>query len=582
MTMTNFFTDNQDIQFLFDHMDIARLAAIMEEDFRFTEEFEHAPRDAEEAVDNYRRILATVGELTAERIAPTAEETDRIGNILNDDGTVTYTPGIADAVKSLSQAGVMGFTLPHRFGGLNCPNLVYTMAIDIVSRADASLMNLFGLQGIGETINAFADEDIRQAYLPDMASGKASGAMVLTEPDAGSDLQAVKVKAWQDDAGRWYINGVKRFITNGCGDVLLVLARSEPDIADGRGLSLFLADKGPKVKVRRIENKLGIHGSPTCELVFEDTPAKLIGERQQGLIKYVMALMYGARMGIAAQSLGIAEAACHAARSYAHSRRQFGATIDAFPAVREMLVDMSVDLQAARALTYYASLCVDVDQGLQRKLASASLDPDEKKKLKSKAREYRKINGLLTPMCKYWASEMCLRVANNAVAVLGGSGYMKDYPVERLTRDARITSIYEGTSQLQIVAAIGGITSGAAETIINQLLDRQWSSDIAPMVDQIRSGVADLADAIAFVKDQPDPNYRRLYARKLVDMAIYLIIGAIFCDHAAESDAKRAVLRRWLAARMPELQMNKQLICSGDDIILSEFETLAGPVPDAD
>ncbi|MGB2822647.1 MAG: acyl-CoA dehydrogenase family protein, partial [Phycisphaerae bacterium] len=361
--MANFYTDNDDIQFLFRHMDMARLAEIVEEGFRFHEELDFAPEDAADAVDNYERILRVIGGLCAEVIAPTAEQTDEVGNILNEDGSVTYAPGIAEAIRRLGQADMMGFTLPYRFGGLNCPNLLYTMSNEIVSRADAALMNVYGLQGIAETINAFASDEIKRKYLPRMASGEWTGAMVLTEPDAGSDLQAVKVRAWQDGEGNWFVRGVKRFITNGCGDVLLVLCRTEPEISDGRGLSLLLVERSQRVKVRRLENKLGIHGSPTCELFFDDAPAKLIGERQRGLITYVMSLMNGARVGIAAQSLGIGEAAYRVARDYAHSRRQFDTPIENFPAVRELLVNMSVDIQAARALTYHGSFCVDVEIG---------------------------------------------------------------------------------------------------------------------------------------------------------------------------------------------------------------------------
>ncbi|HEB61270.1 MAG TPA: acyl-CoA dehydrogenase, partial [Phycisphaeraceae bacterium] len=356
--MSNFYRDNEDIQFYFNYFDIPRVADVMEEGFRFADKFEQAPADGEEAVTRYREILDKLGTVAGEVISPTAEETDKIGNRLNEDGTVTYAPGIAKALDEMSKLGVMGFTLPYEYHGLNCPNLIYTMSIDIVSRADASLMNLYGLQGIAETINANADEEIKKEILPRMADGSFTGAMVLTEPQAGSDLQNVQVKAWQDEDGNWYIRGKKRFITNGCGDVQLVLARSEQDITDGRGLSLFMTTKGPNVQVKRLENKLGINGSPTCELYFDDAPARLIGERQQGLIKYVMALMYGARMGVAAQALGIAEAAFRFARDYAAQRKQFGTSIDTFPAVREMLTDMYVDLCAARALTYHASFNV--------------------------------------------------------------------------------------------------------------------------------------------------------------------------------------------------------------------------------
>ncbi len=583
--MANFYADNEDIQFLFKHMDLARLASLSEEGFTFARQFDFAPADAKDAVDNYQRILNSVGEIAGERIAPTAEETDKVGNVLNADGSVTYAPGIAQAIKLLGQADMMGFTLPYRFGGLNCPSLVYTMSNEIVSRADAALMNVYGLQGIAETINAFASEEIKKDYLPRMANGEWTGAMVLTEPDAGSDLQAVKTRAYQDANGNWFVRGVKRFITNGCGEVLLVLARTEPEISDGRGLSCILVEKGPKVKIRRLENKLGIHGSPTCEIFFDDAPGKLIGERQRGLITYVMSLMNGARIGIAAQSLGIGEAAYRVARDYAHSRKQFDTAIENFPAVRELLVDMSIDVQAARALTYYATFCVDLELGALKKLElgdTSTLSPDQKKALRADSRKYKGYNKLLTPMAKYYSSEMSMRVSNTSMAVLGGSGYMKDYAVERHLRDSRITTIYEGTSQLQVVAAIAGVISGTANEVIEEILaGRTWSSDIAPLVEQIRQGLGVLNEAVAFTKSQMG-SYRDLYARKLVDMAINLLVGSIFCDQASANAKKLAVAKRWLTDKMPQNRMLKEQACSGDQSVVSDFETLAGPVPVAE
>ena len=577
--MANFYTDNDDIQFLFKHMDLARLAGIMEEDFSFHDEFDFAPEDAEDAVDNYQRILTALGQLAGDVIAPTAEDTDRLGNTLNDDGSVTYTPGIAQAIERLAQADMMGFTLPYRFGGLNCPTLVYTMSNDMISRADASLMNIYGLQGIGETINAYASEEIKDEYLPKMAAGQWTGAMVLTEPDAGSDLQAVKVQAYQDDEGNWFVHGVKRFITNGCGEVLLVLARTEPDIVDGRGLSLLLVKRGPTVKVRRLEDKLGIHGSPTCELFFDHSPAKLVGQRQRGLITYVMSLMNGARVGIAAQGIGIAEAACRVARQYGNSRKQFGMTIDRFPAVRELLVNMQVDIRAARALTYYGAFCVDLQYGAQRQLDAGIEDDDEKKAARGVSKKYARFNKMLTPMGKYYGSEMSMRVANNSVAVLGGSGFMKDYPVERNLRDSRITTIYEGTSQLQVIAAVAGVTSGTARTVVDDLLDDDRDGELGELTAQIREGLALMDEAIAFVKAQPGTSYRDLYARKLVDMAIFLIVAALFCDQAADDETRLPLAKHWLAWRMPELRMCKDQCCSGAKAVIDEFEALAGPVP---
>jgi len=334
--MANFYTDNDDIQFLFRHINLANLSAICEENFKFAAQFDYAPADADEAVKNYEMTLNSIGQLSGDFIAPRAESVDRQGNKLNADGSVTYAQGIAEAMDKLAKADAMGFTLPHRFGGLNFPNLVYSMAIEIVSRADASLMNIFGLQGIAETINAYASEEIKQKYLHDFCAGKVTGAMVLTEPDAGSDLQSVKLRSFEDKNGNWFLHGVKRFITNGCGEVLLVLARSEPDRSGGLGLSLFVCDRSPTVHIRRLEDKLGIHGSPTCEIFFDNTPCQLIGERQRGLITYVMSLMNGARIGIAGQSMGIAEAAFRIARDYAASRKQFGLAIEKLPAVRDM------------------------------------------------------------------------------------------------------------------------------------------------------------------------------------------------------------------------------------------------------
>ena len=584
--MANFYADNDDIKFLFKHMDVARLAGIVEEGFKFAGEFDFAPASAQDAVDNYQRILNSIGEIAGERIAPTAEETDKVGNTLNADGSVTYAPGISLAIKLLGQADMMGFTLPYRFGGLNCPTLVYTMSNEIISRADASLMNIYGLQGIAETINAFADEQIKNDYLPRMANGEWTGAMVLTEPDAGSDLQAVKTRAYQDADGNWLVRGVKRFITNGCGEVLLVLARTEPEISDGRGLSCLLVERGPKVKIRRLENKLGIHGSPTCEIFFDDAPAKLIGERQRGLITYVMSLMNGARIGIAAQSLGIGEAAYRVARDYAHSRKQFDTAIENFPSVRELLVDMSLDVQAARTLTYYSTFCVDLEIGALRKFEFGNVqDKDEKKNLRDISRKFKRYNGMLTPMSKYYASEMSMRVSNGSMAVLGGSGYMKDYPVERYLRDSRITTIYEGTTQLQIVAAIRGVSSGSAEAVINELIAKptvadQWPAEISPMIEQIKSGLALLNEVIVFVKGPTaGTEYMDLMGRKIVDMAITLIVGALFCDQGVANPQKAAVAKRWLAAKMPELRMNHQIVMSGDRQVIADFETLAGPVP---
>jgi len=597
--MGNFYRDNDDIQFLFRHINLGELAEAFEEGFRFAGEFDYAPAGIEEAVQNYDMVLESLGELGADFIAPRAEDVDRQGNVLNADGSVTRAEGIAEALEKLGQAQVMGFTLPHRFGGLNFPNLTYSMATEIISRADASLMNIFGLQGIAETINAFADEEIKQQYLPPFAEGKVTGAMVLTEPDAGSDLQAVKLRAFQDDEGNWFLHGVKRFITNGCGDVLLVLARSEPDRSGGLGLSLLVCEPGPTVHIRRLEDKLGIHGSPTCEIFFDNTPCQLIGERRRGLAPYVATLMNGARIGIAAQSVGIAEAAYRIARDYAASRKQFGVAIEKLPAVRDMMIDMKIDIEAGRALLYDASRVVDLALGYNKQLESnPPADKGELKALKNRARTYKRYAGLLTPMSKYYGSEMCNRVAYDSIQVLGGSGYMRDYASERHARDARITTIYEGTSQLQIVAAVRGVCSGTTEKYLAELAGLEYDAEVKPLLDKLTEGTEQLKAAIEFTKTNGN-DYMDLYGRALVDIAIDLINGYLFCGQAStkvEMDVpvaggsngqtvpmkqrKALLARRYVEKNAPKIKALTDLICQGDKSSFTDYEVLAGRVPE--
>lgn len=583
--MSNFYLDNDDIRFNLEQAGLGEIAALMEDDFRFAQEHDEAPKNAEEAVQRYQKLLEEFGRIAAQEIAPTATHTDEVGNILNDDGSVTYTPGIENALEKLGGQGFMGLTLPYRYGGLNCPNVLLTATNDIISRADASLMNLYGLQGIAETINDFADDGMKDEFLADMAAGRKTGAMVLTEPEAGSDLQSVKVTAEEQPDGSWRINGVKRFITNGCGHVLLVMARSEADITDGRGLSLFLVERGEGVRVRRLENKLGIHGSPTCELEFTNAPARLVGERQQGLVRYVMALMYGARLGIAAQSLGIAESAYRVALDYAHERKQFGSEIAQFPAVRELLVESRLDIIAARALTYYASASVDRLRGMERDLERDAFDDaGQKRELKQAARKLKKVSGMLTPMSKYYGSEMSMRVTNHAISVMGGNGYMHDYPLERHLRDSRITTIYEGTTQLQIVAASSAVVNGAAKALVEQLLEGEWAPPVAELADQIRAALPMLDEAIERTKSDNDPNYRRLHARRLTDMALTLIIAALLAGQARASDKRLAFAKHWLETRLPEFRAMHERIMSGERLALAAFETLAELElkPDAD
>ncbi|MDR2116483.1 MAG: acyl-CoA dehydrogenase family protein [Planctomycetaceae bacterium] len=578
--MPNFFNDNQDICFLFDYFDLKELAAIQE---RETPNglADYLPDHLDDAVDNYRRILEIAGEIAAETLAPNAEQIDAEGNTLNPNGTVTLHPLVRQNLERLTQADMMGFTLPRKYGGLNCPILIYTMATELVARGDGSFMNMFGLQGIADTIYAFASDEIKNEVLPKFSSGAVTGAMVLTEPDAGSDLQAVRLRADQLPDGSWVLNGVKRFITNGCGEILLVLARSEHEIKDGRGLSLFICERSPAVKVRCLEKKLGIHGSPTCELVFDNTPARLIGERQRGLITYVLALMNGARLGIAAQSLGIAEAAYRLARTYAHTRAQFGAPIERLAAVADMVVGMQIKIEAMRALTYETARVCDLENNTNRLLEHYpdQLSEAEKKEFKQNSRMYKRLNAMLTPMSKYFSAEGCIFVTSETIQVLGGSGYIKDYPAERYWRDARITAIYEGTSQLQIVAAIKGITSGVLVTYLDSFEKKIYDD---PKLEELKTilikGRTEIQSAVDFAKSQSGA-YIDLIARNLVDAAIAVLTGHYLLGQATKNERKKHVAELFIAQNELLVTMKCAHVKLGNSKVIDNYELLAGSVP---
>lgn len=580
--MSNFYLDNPDIEKTIDALDLSEVATLLEQDFKFAKEYDFAPTDVADAIDNYKRALSVCGDIIGNRIASTAEETDRVGNVLNADGSVTYAPGIKLAIELLGRSRLAGCTIPYYLGGLNMPCTILTACNDIVSRADAALMNIFGLQGIAETINSFASEDIKAQYIPKLCDGTYTGAMVLTEPDAGSDLQSVKTMAYQDENGNWFVNGVKRFITNGCGDVLLVLARTEPGTTNGAGLSCLLVEKCSQVKIRRLEHKLGINGSPTCEMVFNNAPAKLIGQRKRGLITYVMALMNGARVGISAQGTGIGEASYRAARDYAAARKQFGVTIDTFPALRELMVDMNVDLQAARLLAYYGSKSVDLENGLTKKFESLKGTPDAMA-VRGRMKKYAGFNKMLTPLAKYYASEMSMRTSNGAVAVLGGSGFMKDYPVERYLRDARITTIYEGTSQLQVVAAIAGVMAGLYKDVVADVYEGLDTSAFEAEKAEIAKLVSELDVAVEYVKNHPEGKvYHDLHARQLVDATIAVIVGALFVRKAAKFAEYKPALAYWLATKYPTARAELAKAQSGYIASVTDFEALAPAVTLAD
>ncbi len=519
--MANFYTDNKELKFHLYHPLMEKIVRLKERNFSEKDQYDFAPMDHEDAMDNFDRVLEVVGEICGDIIAPNAESIDTEGPKVVE-GHVVYAQGTARNIEALNKAGLMGMSLPRRFGGLNFPIVPYIMAADVVSRADAGFVNIWGLQDCAETINEFASEEQKEKYLTRVCQGETM-AMDLTEPDAGSDLQAVQLKASLDEkSGKWLLNGVKRFITNGDGHISLVLARSEAGTKDGRGLSMFIYDKNHGgVTVRRIEHKLGIIGSPTCELVFKDAPAELVGSRKMGLIKYVMALMNGARLGIAAQSVGISESAYREALSYARERMQFGKAIMRFPAIYEMLSNMKAKLDASRTLLYETARFVDVYKTYMHIAEERSLEKEEREEMK----KYQKLADFYTPLAKGISSEFCNQLAYDAIQIHGGSGFMKDYPVERIYRDARITSIYEGTTQLQVVAAIRGVTTGA---YLDQI--RCYEAEkISPELEYLRRALIILTDeyeqSLHKVMSVNDNEFIDFHARRLVEMAGYIIMS---------------------------------------------------------
>jgi alkylation response protein AidB-like acyl-CoA dehydrogenase len=556
--MLNFFIDNHDLQFQFKNLNIEEIVKIGEHDFSSAKTYQYAPTDYPDALDNYKKILEIVGELAANFISPRAADVDLEGNILKD-GKVVYARGIGEALKQLSDAELMGMTLPYKYGGLNFPKTIYMMAVEMVSQADASLMNIFGLQDIAETINKFGSDEQKQEFLPHFASGKYTGAMVLTEPDAGSDLQAVKLQAYQDQNGNWFLRGVKRFITNGCGDVLLVLARSEAGTKDGRGLSLFVC-YGNKVKVRRIENKMGIHGSPTCELQFNDVPAGLIGKRKFGLIKYVMDLMNGARLGIAAQALGISQAAYGEALKYAKAREQFGQPIYNIPVVTNMLIDMRVTLESNRSLLYATVKWVDLKDKLEERIEELKAEGKSFEEENSRFRESSKVAALLTPMAKYILTESANQITYDSMQIHGGAGYMKEFHIERLARDARITNIYEGTSQLQIVAATGGVINDILKNYFDNKEKKTYKGALGKLASYLKEIRQIYLGSLQYVIDKHDAQFQEVAAKELVELYSYIYIGYLLLDEAEINGRKVFIANRYIVSALSKARKNAESI----------------------
>ncbi len=532
--MANFYTDNSELKHYLTHPMMEKIVSLKERDFRDKENYDYAPQNYDDAIDSYDKVLEVVGEICGDIVAENAEDVDHQGPRV-ENGRVIYADGTKRNLDACRKAGLMGMAMPRRFGGLNFPITPYIMAADIVSRADAGFENLWGLQDCAETLYEFGDEDQRSRYLPRVCNGETMS-MDLTEPDAGSDLQSVMLKASQKEDGSWVLNGVKRFITNGDSDIHLVLARSEEGSRDGRGLSMFVYDKrNGGVTVRRIENKMGIKGSPTCELVYKDAPCELVGSRRLGLIKYVMALMNGARLGIAAQSVGLSEAAYREALSYAKDRRQFGKAIIDFPAVGEILAVMKAKLDASRALLYACARYVDLYKAFEDIERERKLTPDEKKECKM----YSRLADAFTPLAKGMTSEFANQNTYDAIQIHGGSGFMKDYRCERLYRDARITSIYEGTTQLQVVAAIRHVTTGTYLSRIKEFEAQEVCAEDQDIKSTLVFMTQQYANALEAVTGTKNKEFEDFMARRLVEMAGHIIMGYLLLEDTQRNAAFR-------------------------------------------
>ncbi|MEI6347031.1 MAG: acyl-CoA dehydrogenase family protein [Bacteroidota bacterium] len=546
--MANFYSDNKNMFFHLTHPLMEKIVALKEKNYEDAKVFDEAPFDFEDAIDSYDKVLNVMGEICGNILAENAESVDHDGPLLVDN-SVLYAKGTQQNIDALTQAGLFGMSLPRKYNGLNFPMVPYVMAAELVSRADGGFSNIWGLQDCAETLHEFASEEINDEILPKINLGQTM-AMDLTEPDAGSDLQAVQLKAtWDEKRNSWYLNGVKRFITNGDAHISLVLARSEEGTKDGRGLSLFVYERDEKtMKVRRIENKMGIKGSPTCELVFKDAPARLVGDRKLGLIKYVMSLMNSARLGVGAQSLGISEAAYREAYKYAMEREQFGKAIIEFPAVYEMLASMKARIDAIRSLLYETSRYVDISKSLNYASKSRSLSPEEKTDMKY----YQRAADSFTPLLKLFASEYCNQIAYDSLQIHGGTGFMKDFPIERIYRDARITTIYEGTSQLQVVAAIRSVVNGSYVAKIKEFEQIVYKPELEPLKRTLIEMTTLLEEASKIVQDTNNAEILDFQARRLVEIAGFIVMGYLLINDCMRSsdyiDSAKVMVRIGRAA----------------------------------
>lgn len=528
--MANYYTDHPEIEFHLDHPLMKRIVELKEKGYADKDQFADAPVCYEDAIENYKRVLDITGDVAANIIEPNSESVDLEGPHLVD-GRMVYASKTVENIDATRKAGLWGVSMPRQYGGLNLPNVVFSMLSEVIAAADAGFQNIWSLQSCIDTLYEFGSEEQRQKYIPRVCEG-ASMSMDLTEPDAGSDLQRVMLKATQDEDGTWRLNGVKRFITNGDSDIHLVLARSEEGTHDGRGLSMFIYDKqSGGVTVRHIEHKLGIHGSPTCELVFKNAKAELCGSTRMGLIKYVMALMNGARLGIAAQSVGVEQESYNEGLAYAKERMQFGKKIISFPAVYDMLSRMKAKLDAGRSLLYQTARYVDLYKALEDIGRDRKLTAEERQELK----KWNRLADAFTPLAKGTNSEWANQNAYDAISIHGGSGFIMEYKSQRLFRDARIFSIYEGTTQLQVVAAIRYITNGTYLNIMKEMLQGEVSESLKPLQERVAKLVATYEACLDKVKAGANQDEHDFLGRRLYDMTADIVASLLILDDATRA-----------------------------------------------
>ncbi len=568
----NFFLDNPDLQFRLEQLDLREVLELKERGYADADRFPGAPRSYADAKDDHRIVLEVLGEVCGERVAPRAAEADEEGAQFAD-GVVTYAAATLDAIEALRDAELFGAMLGREYGGLNLPESIYSMMVEMVARAESGLMTVYGLQEVASSIEEYGDEETKARVLPRFARGEVSGAMVLTEADAGSDLGAVGTKARFDEAtGRWYLSGVKRFITNGLADVSLVLARSEEGSSDARGLSLFLVERDETVKIRRIEHKMGLRASPTCEIQYDDTPAILIGKRRFGLMRYAMNLMNGARLAVAAQGLGIAEGAYREADRYARERIQFGKPIRNLPAVARLLLSMRVDIEATRALLAETGRWVDLWKVYERAVGEGGDEVDAA--MRARHKQAQALAETMTPMVKFWATETGNRVCYQAMQVHGGVGYMREFNIERLFRDVRITNIYEGTSQLQVVAAIGKLLNRSLDPLLAEWAAGEYPDSVAAEKAILVDLTGLLGEAIDALKATSERERVDYYAVDLVEMAVLVTSGWLVLRDVAAAEEKRAVARAYVASLAPKVRAAHEIVTAASPVPLESIPVL--------